>query len=180
MDLETLALIGEFVGGIAVIITIVYLAYQTRQTRLLLAQSNQQQTASMLRANIDGWNETFSSIMSMNESLSVYKRMRCGTELVGDDLQRAELIAYKLFLNLENLILQNAQTPFVEGVDDILGAVVRHRVLEILRSDCMLAWWEREKIAFSPQFGSNVDQVLSREGMAAIRTDGHSSKHHHD
>jgi hypothetical protein len=47
MNLETLALIGEFIGGIAVVITIVYLAYQTRQTRFLLEQSNQQQAASM-------------------------------------------------------------------------------------------------------------------------------------
>jgi hypothetical protein len=42
-------------------------------------------------------------------------------------------------------------------------------VLEVLRSDCMLAWWKREKIAFSPQFGKMVDGVLSLEKAAAHR-----------
>lgn len=162
MTLETLALIGEFVGGIAVLITIVYLAFQTRQTRLLMKQSNQQQAGSMLRANIDGWNETFTSIMSSPGAVRVYRCMRSGTELTGDDLQLAELIAYKLFLNLENLILQNAQTPFVEGVDDILGDIVRHRVQEIIRTDCMRDWWAVEKVAFSPQFAQDVDHVLAQ------------------
>ena len=30
MDISTLGAIGEFVGGIAVIVTLIYLAYQTR------------------------------------------------------------------------------------------------------------------------------------------------------
>jgi hypothetical protein len=47
MDLESLALIGEFVGGTAVLITIIYLAYQSRQNRMLLEQATGQQAASM-------------------------------------------------------------------------------------------------------------------------------------
>ena len=48
MDLESLASLGEFVGGLAVLVT---LAYQSRQNRLLLEQATGQQAASMLRAN---------------------------------------------------------------------------------------------------------------------------------
>ena len=61
-------MIGEFVGGIAVVVTVVYLAYQTRQTRLLREQSDQQQIASLLRAKIDGWNGASSSSLSTPET----------------------------------------------------------------------------------------------------------------
>ena len=40
MDLETLGNLGDFVGGITVVITIIYLAYQTRQNRSAVDQSN--------------------------------------------------------------------------------------------------------------------------------------------
>ena len=92
MTLETLALVGEFVGGTAVLVTIVYLAYQTRQNRLLLQQSLGQQAASMLRANIDGWNHMFASILADDESIELYGRIRRGEELADDDRQRAELL----------------------------------------------------------------------------------------
>lgn len=167
MTLESLALLGEFIGGVAVLITIVYLAYQTRQTRMLMLQSNKQQAASMLRANIDGWNHSFASILANAESVETYQRMRGGDVLEGRELQRAELIGYMLFLNLENLILQNAQTPFVDDVENSLPEIIRHRVMEVLGSPPLLAWWQREKISFSRQFQKTVDDVIANQPSAA-------------
>ena len=43
MYLESLALLAKVVGGLAVLITLIYMAYQTRQNRLLLEQFTGQQ-----------------------------------------------------------------------------------------------------------------------------------------
>jgi hypothetical protein len=48
MNAESLPLPAGFVGGLAVPITIGYLARQTRQTRSLLEQATRQQTASFV------------------------------------------------------------------------------------------------------------------------------------
>ena len=157
MTLESLSMLGEFVGGLAVLITIGYLAYQTRQTRRLLEQQTGQQTAAMLRANIDGWNHMWATILDEDDSIGVYHRMRRGEELQGDELERAHIVAFMFFLNLENFILQNQMTPFVENAEPVVQGAVRHHVREILSSAAMSAWWKREKICFSPEFRAAVD-----------------------
>jgi hypothetical protein len=159
MNLESLALLGEFVGGLAVLITIGYLAYQTRQTRSLLEQSTRQQTASMLRANIDGWNHMWATILDDQESIDLYYRMRCGEALEGPERQRAELLAFMFFLNLDNFILQNQMTPFVEEVEPVVRGAVEHHVREILSSPALRQWWQREQICFSQQFREAVESA---------------------
>jgi hypothetical protein len=64
-----------------------------------------------------------------------------------------------LFLNLENFILQNAMNPFVDGVDKFITEIIRHRVMEVLGSPDLESWWDREKIAFGPQFRDQVDAI---------------------
>lgn len=159
MNLESLALLGEAVGGLAVLVTVAYLAYQTRQTRHLLQQSTDQQTASMLRANIDGWNHMWATILDDQDSIAVYHRMRRGEALQGAERERAEILAFMFFLNLENFIIQNQMTPFVEGVEPVVRGAVEHHVRELLSSAALCAWWEREKICFSPQFREAVDSA---------------------
>ena len=45
MDLTQLANLGEFIGGVAVLVTLIYLALQVRQTNLLAkADANQKST----------------------------------------------------------------------------------------------------------------------------------------
>lgn len=157
MNLDTLASLGEFVGGMAVLVTVGYLAYQSRQTRLLLEQATEQQAAAMLRANIDGWNHMWATILTDDASVEIYGRMRRGDRFEGVERGRAEILAEMFFLNLENFIIQNEKTPFVEGVEDMIPGAVSHHVREILSSPTLCDWWDREKITFSIQFQEIVD-----------------------
>ena len=107
-DLETLAAIGEFVGGIAVLATLGYLAYQTSQTRRLLAQSAEQQAASMLKANIDGQNHMWSQIVADPSLAELFHQAKAGQTISAPaDQERIESFAMMYMLNLENLLLQN-------------------------------------------------------------------------
>ena len=52
MNLESLGNLGEFIGGIAVIVTLTYLAFQVRQgTKTLRANSVHELTENILRAS---------------------------------------------------------------------------------------------------------------------------------
>jgi hypothetical protein len=164
MNLESLAMLGEFVGGMAVLVTIGYLAFQSRQNRLLLERSVEHQSAAMLRANIDGWNHMFATILADERSVDVYERMCRGEELDASEHQRARLIALMFFLNLENFILQNEKTPFVEGVEAMIQPAVKYHVDGILSTPMLRAWWDREKIVFSQQFRDYVDKIRNAGG----------------
>ena len=50
MSITELGALGEFIGSIAVLVTLIYLAYQTRQNTTMLQQSRDAQTASMAQA----------------------------------------------------------------------------------------------------------------------------------
>ena len=63
MSLAELGSLGEFVGSIAVLATLIYLAYQTRQNGRMLAQSKEAQTASVTQANVDTWDGIFRPIL---------------------------------------------------------------------------------------------------------------------
>ena len=68
------------------------------------------------------------------------------------ECQRAELLATMFFLNLENFIIQNEKTPFVEGVEEVVQAATKHHVQAILSSPQLRDWWERDKLVFSLSF----------------------------
>ncbi len=164
MNLETLAALGEFIGGVAVLATIGYLAYQTRQTRRLLEQSAEQQAGSMLRANIDGWNQMWSTILTDQETTGIYGRMMAGDTFLEEERVGAEILATMYFLNLENLLVQNQKSPFFQGVEDALEGVTRHHARSVLSSPTLQAWWEREKVAFGPPFRAAIDRALTDDG----------------
>jgi hypothetical protein len=161
-DLETLAAIGEFVGGIAVLATLGYLAYQTSPTLRLLAQPAEQQAASMLKANIDGLNHMWAQIAADPSLAELFHQAKAGQVISAPaDQERIESFAMMYMLNLENLLLQNQKTPFFEHVDEALEKAIEHHVVQLLATPTLLAWWERERIGFGPEFRAAVDHILA-------------------
>jgi hypothetical protein len=96
-------------------------------------------------------------VLGDEKSVDIYYRIRRGDTFNESGRQRAELIAMMFFLNLENFIIQNQNTPFVEGVEEVVSRAVRHHVQAILSSAMLCECWEREKRCFSAQFGNAVD-----------------------
>ena len=163
MELSTLAAIGEFVGGIAVLVTIGYLAYQSTQTRRLLEQSTNQQAMAMLRANIDGWNHMHATILGDSNNLNVYYRMRTGDKtLEGDDLLRAHSLAMMHLLNLENVILQFQKVPWVDVTEAQIDLMMSYHIGAVLSSQALCKWWQKTGGGFTPLFRDKVDEVLRK------------------
>ncbi len=55
MDLTQLANLGEFIGGVAVLVTLIYLAVQVRQNTQTLRRSNARQTSLQNSDALRGW-----------------------------------------------------------------------------------------------------------------------------
>ena len=86
MDLTQLANLGEFIGGITVLVTLVYLAVQVRNAR---GQMDQQSLSTTLQTIYDAWEPIY-----LEENLNILRR---GMEDTGD-LNTDETLKYNLFM----------------------------------------------------------------------------------
>ena len=107
MDITTLAAWGEFIGGIAVVVSLIYLASQIRQNSRLLRAS----TASATMAT----NNDFSSLVVQDlEVARIFREGRADrSSLSDDDLQRFDSLLGMAFT------AQNQEYQFV--TDGVMG-----------------------------------------------------------
>ena len=156
MDINTLAAWGEFLGGIAVVVSLVYLASQIRQnsrllqvsTTVAIANSEREST----RAQVD--EPSLALIWTMEsaefESLPEIEQVRLGT-----------FVALQLSTFHQNYYFQK------DGVirDEVWQAQKRLNASLFGR-----AWtqkvWSDSRISFSDEFGDFMDGLI-HEGEAA-------------
>ena len=86
MDLSQLANLGEFIGGIAVLVTLIYLAVQVRNAR---GQLDQQSLSTTLQTIYDAWEPIY-----LEENLNILRRGMEGAA----DLDADERLKFNLFM----------------------------------------------------------------------------------
>jgi hypothetical protein len=156
MDITVLAAWGEFIGGIAVVVSLVYLASQIRQNSKLLRAS----TASATTAS----NADFSSLVVQDSD--VVRIFREGTAdrspLSADDMQRFDMLLSMAFT------AWNQEYQFT--ADGVIGrSVWENRMLTMRRVLRMLGyrqWWTEYADLYPEDFRNLVDGLI-REGEAA-------------
>ena len=162
MNLQDLGNLGEFVGAIAVLVTLVYLALNIRQNTAQLSQNTRAVQLSALYANVELANRV-REILILNPELSdlYLKGLRGYSELELSDRLRFRML-------LDNI------------VGSIQAAYVRNVVLDIdpdflvgntkLLLDSMLVhagireWWNRNRAEFRPDFRDLVEERLAGLG----------------
>ena len=167
MDIMELGAIGELVGGVAVIVTLVYLAVQARYT----AASSQLQASSAVNA---GFNQAI-AFMGQAEGNSVAQRaMAEGVD--GLDAQERFLWSSQLYImysHLETVFFQSGR-----GLVDEEGVARSRTLLAFYQlSPGVQAWWhgnlydDRDfsgKDLFTPEFRGYVGEVEA-EGPRVFR-----------
>ena len=99
MGLEDLGNLGEFVGAIAVVISLVYLAAQIRQNTRALHSSSYAQSAEQL------W--LVNLAIAQNSDLArIYAENAAGKPLTPEDMARLEASLACIFFGMENLFRQ--------------------------------------------------------------------------
>lgn len=97
MSIEELGSLGEFVSAVAVIVTLIYLSIQTRQSRIAAQEtakfSELQATHSMLDLYFD-WRRT---IFSNTENIQIIAKANEGKELTNAEQIALSLVFHDLF-----------------------------------------------------------------------------------
>jgi len=156
MDITTLAAWGEFLGGIAVVVSLVYLASQIRQNSRLLQVST---TVALAQGDLEFWKLTiqdpdvmriFSKGALNLESLSETERLR--------------------FDGVIQMFLREFQQSYFVAQDGALKPGLWEGEIKVMAWMFDQAgprqWWDENRFGFGDEFGDYVDGLI-REGEAA-------------
>ena len=157
MTLPELANIAEIVGGVAVVISLVYLAVQIRQNTATVRNAT-------LQSNTALWTTLLTSVAQPGVVEAYSAGISGKTEIQPLHYTQFFLLCRGLFAAFENQHYQFCQ-----------GALDRetYRGYERAISQQLLAfpgfrlWWQQSRSVFSPSFIAHVDAMIEAEPVVA-------------
>jgi DNA-binding Lrp family transcriptional regulator len=155
--LEDLGNIGDFIGGVGVAVTLVYLAIQIRSN----AQQVQVEEHSRLlglQAHQSVGERTTDVLFEVAKNVELFQIWTTGFNNFREDrdpqvVERYGMILHRLFMSMEDA------ENFSEYDERVRERIER---LEIhwIRNPSVQDWWSRQRIAYSDSFRSRIDERI--------------------
>ena len=158
MTLQDLGSIGEFLGAIGVIASLIYLAVQIRQNTRSVRAASFQETVRDAAA--------MSDTLATNAALSriYWEGVQDYDALKPDERHRFGAYLLGVFRRMENFVYQTEHGALESDSWEGLRNLTRI----ILSTPGGAAWWERAQGLFSPAFRAYVDrEFMPHDGPAA-------------
>ncbi len=153
MDLTQLANLGEFIGGVAVLVTLIYLAGQVRI-------SNLREQAQTHRALVDQWNAAFvEPLRDPSVSPLLRRAFRDFESLSGDD----QTIAGIYFAGGMNVGQEANFLRATPAIDIETATTWENAVAAILQVPGPRQWWSTSGHGWSQSFQARMVEVLASE-----------------
>jgi hypothetical protein len=161
MNWDALGAIAEAAGAIGVMLTLLYLAFQTRQNTRVLEQTTRMHESSVYRANIDGV-MNLQGILAQDDQLAlIWKK-----GLANGDLSELELARFESYLNMYLFDQENKlYLTNVAALDEVGGSkqVIRHiegQISHLMGSHHVQEWWRTNSDrTFGPVFVAEVNRI---------------------
>ncbi len=149
MNWEAIGAVGEIVGAIAVVATIIYLAFQMRQNTTAI----QLNTAHSVTEELQ---EMF-SLLASDQSLSeIFVQAAQGTDLSGSDRVRYYTFMHNFVRVYENAFLQNR--PNV--VDEAHWAGMTRMMIDVSAMPAFSLYWADRMHWFSEDFQQHINTEI--------------------
>lgn len=163
--LEALGNLGDFIGGIAVVATLIYLAVQVRQNTAQLRRSAELDHVHSRDSTFESFSRFRGQVISSQDVAALYYKGSVDlASLDPVERMRFGMLAEELFYILQVSVMR--QKALVAGADGALEA--RELGVDvILRSPGLVQWWARQKDRFQPDFVEFIDAQIARSDAAA-------------
>jgi hypothetical protein len=163
MSLQDLGAIGEVVGGIAVVVSLVYVAYQVRQSTRQIEQNSRHLEASMYHATNDAFFRWFALLAQDAGLAALWNRALAGETLSHDETTRVNSLIAMLFTCYENNF---QQIRFGAMTRDTLE-IARHDLSRLMSRPVIQTWWKRHGLGtLTPEFRQAVESLVSKVNSA--------------
>ena len=162
MQYETLGNLGDFVGGIAVIVTLAYLAVQMRMNTRAIQHANTRQTAAAQAMAMQA--------VAQNEDLAALALK--GFESLAE-LNNVERYRFDMGLTIWLQAVEQAFADHRDGIfpDESLQPY-KSTIAGNLCTPGGSVWWNERKIWFSASFRNEVDTILSNASTEVLAAAG--------
>jgi len=162
--LEDLGNLGDFIGGIAVVVTLLYLAVQVRQNTLQLRRAAEIAALEARDITFRSFSQFRSQLIADPGVAEVYlKGIRDAGVLSDVERLRFTLLAQELFYIIETA------TKRVDAVrpGNVQQTLDELNVGVILKQPGIRNWWTANKGTFQPEFIALIDDQMLRETASA-------------
>jgi len=150
MTLEDWGNVGEVIGGVAVIVSLLYLAWQIRQNTKAVR-------ATAVDSSINYSMGVRQSIFENKEITSLYHRgSRDPLALSEEDLFRFRLVCHNMLLSCWNIFSQSRLADLTSETWDSQRNVIKR----MLSSDGGRWFWDNYRQEFEASFQVEVDTIL--------------------
>ena len=160
---EAIGAIGEIMGAVAVVISLVYLAIQIRQNTRQVAEQVRALKLEGHKAAADDHSRFRQNIIQSPQVASLWRRGKIDYLGLSPDEQAqvSELFRDTLWASA-NMQLRNAQGG---AVDDTLWNIAVESLGPLIESPGVRQWWSENKSEFPPDFVAVVDRAVERGGL---------------
>ena len=153
MNWDAIGALGEIIGALAVVITLIYLSAQIRQASESAKSSNV--------ANFRLSNFAFvAELIRDKDLLDLYTRAQSGAEITREEKIRFDLVMLLLFRATESIHLENEKG----GVDEELWESTNAHFGWVLSQPGARASWDRQKRLFTRSFREHFDREVEKSG----------------
>jgi hypothetical protein len=151
MTLSQLADIGEILGGVAVVASLVYLAIQIRQNTRTVRSST-------LHQNTDLWNAMFLRLAEPDAAEAYVSGMSANPDIRPLHYTQFFFICRAMFIAFENQYFQMQQ-----GVLDpeTYAGYQRSISTQFLAFRGFRVWWRQSRSVFTPDFVRHIDAMIA-------------------
>ena len=158
MTLQDLGNLGEFIGAVAVVLSLVYVAYQLRQNTRQMAEHSRSLRLAAVDATADQFSKFRHPLNRDPQVASLWLRARADYSALSPEEQ---VQAGAMFLEL----FFAHQAIFVRIYEGAMEREHWERQARVISSDLrtpgIQAWWSRANRIFDPRFVSAVDEIKS-------------------
>ena len=157
MTLDELGSLGEFIGAIAVVISLIYLAFQVRHNTRAIQSSTHQ-------AVLDGIMRVSASLSDSEGMARISRKANEDYEgLTDDERIRFEAYADRTVANYETAFY-NCQRSMI---DPVIWKSWSHQILADLSEPGLRRFWHEKKHRYLVEFVDYVDRHVDRGTSAA-------------
>ena len=156
MTLNELANLGEFIGGIAVIVTLIYLTVQLRQNTRAVKSATVANNTSL-------WSALLVNIAAGDKTKAYLHGSATVSVLTPEEFLQFFLIARAMFVSFEG---QHHQ--FKEGMldQDLYDGYERSFQAQVLSMPGFRRYWKQFSHEFSPAFQTRIETMLKDQPAA--------------
>ncbi len=160
MNWEALGALGEIIGALAVVLTLVFLAIQVRQNTLAMKESNRLERAAAIDRHADSIGRWRTSLAESSELADIWRKALRDEALSDTEIVRLN----NCMVNFTNTQRANWERAKLVDEEGLAILATRSIAREITGSKVLIELWERSipwMELVSPGFRKAVDAELS-------------------